>query len=129
VEYRNATAAVIGAGDYIGAATAKKFAAEGFTIYAGRRNGDKLAPLLADVGPHVLPIQPKPRTETVDPLHPHCRIFVRHLLFLANLGSTVAHAKRPASQGLRAKFNWLEVSPRQCVVYHILCLRRFSPPI
>ena len=35
---RNATAAVIGAGDYIGAAIAKKFAAEGFTVFAGRRN-------------------------------------------------------------------------------------------
>jgi NAD(P)-dependent dehydrogenase (short-subunit alcohol dehydrogenase family) len=46
---RNATAAVIGAGDYIGAAIAKKFAAEGFTIFAGRRSGDKLAPLVADV--------------------------------------------------------------------------------
>src|SRR5262249_34000982 len=42
---RNATAAIIGAGDYIGAAIAKKFAAEGFTVSAGRRNGDKLAPL------------------------------------------------------------------------------------
>ena len=49
MEQRNATAAVIGAGDYIGAAIAKKFAAEGFTIFAGRRNGDKLAPLVADV--------------------------------------------------------------------------------
>jgi len=49
VEHRNATAAVIGAGDYIGAAIAKKFAAEGFTICAGRRNGDKLVPLVADV--------------------------------------------------------------------------------
>jgi len=49
VEHRNATVAVIGAGDYIGAAIAKKFAAEGFTICAGRRNGDKLAPLIADV--------------------------------------------------------------------------------
>ena len=49
VEHRNATAAVIGAGDYIGAAIAKKFAAEGFTICAGRRDGDKLAPLVADV--------------------------------------------------------------------------------
>jgi NAD(P)-dependent dehydrogenase (short-subunit alcohol dehydrogenase family) len=46
---RNATAAVIGAGDYIGAAIAKKFAAEGFTVFAGRRNGDKLAPLVAEV--------------------------------------------------------------------------------
>jgi NAD(P)-dependent dehydrogenase (short-subunit alcohol dehydrogenase family) len=49
LEYRNATAAVIGAGDYIGAAIATKFAAEGFTVFAGRRNGDKLAPLVAEV--------------------------------------------------------------------------------
>jgi len=49
VEHRNATAAVIGAGDYIGAAIAKKFASEGFTICAGRRNGDKLVPLVAEV--------------------------------------------------------------------------------
>lgn len=42
---RNATAAIIGAGDFIGAAIARKFAAEGFTVFAGRRNGDKLAPL------------------------------------------------------------------------------------
>jgi NAD(P)-dependent dehydrogenase (short-subunit alcohol dehydrogenase family) len=40
---------VIGAGDFIGAAIARKFAAEGFTVYAGRRNGDKLAPLVADI--------------------------------------------------------------------------------
>jgi NAD(P)-dependent dehydrogenase (short-subunit alcohol dehydrogenase family) len=49
VEHRNATVAVIGAGDYIGAAIAKKFASEGFTICAGRRGGDKLAPLVADI--------------------------------------------------------------------------------
>jgi NAD(P)-dependent dehydrogenase (short-subunit alcohol dehydrogenase family) len=46
---RNATVAVIGAGDFIGAAIAKKFAAEGFAIFAGRRNADKLQPLVADV--------------------------------------------------------------------------------
>jgi NAD(P)-dependent dehydrogenase (short-subunit alcohol dehydrogenase family) len=46
---RKATAAIVGAGDYIGAAIAKKFAAEGFTIFAGRRNGDKLAPLVKEV--------------------------------------------------------------------------------
>jgi NAD(P)-dependent dehydrogenase (short-subunit alcohol dehydrogenase family) len=49
VHIRNATAAVIGAGDYIGAAIAKKFATEGFTVFAGRRNVDKLAPLIAEV--------------------------------------------------------------------------------
>jgi NAD(P)-dependent dehydrogenase (short-subunit alcohol dehydrogenase family) len=47
---RNASAAIVGAGDYIGAAIAKKFAAEGFTIFAGRRDGDKLAPLVKDIG-------------------------------------------------------------------------------
>ena len=46
---RQATAAVIGAGDFIGAAIARKFAAEGFTVFAGRRNGNKLAPLVADI--------------------------------------------------------------------------------
>jgi NAD(P)-dependent dehydrogenase (short-subunit alcohol dehydrogenase family) len=49
VAARNATAAVIGAGDFIGAAIAKKFAAEGFVVFAGRRNGEKLAPLVADI--------------------------------------------------------------------------------
>jgi len=49
LEHRNATAAVIGAGDYIGAAIAKRFVAEGFVVFAGRRNGEKLAPLVADI--------------------------------------------------------------------------------
>jgi NAD(P)-dependent dehydrogenase (short-subunit alcohol dehydrogenase family) len=49
LQIRNATAAVIGAGDYIGAAIARKFADEGFAVFAGRRNADKLAPLIADV--------------------------------------------------------------------------------
>src|SRR4030088_355606 len=49
MENRNATVAVIGAGDYIGAEIAKKFAAEGFTVFAGRRNGDKLEPLVRDI--------------------------------------------------------------------------------
>ncbi|MBB5045371.1 hypothetical protein HNR60_000100 [Rhodopseudomonas rhenobacensis] len=46
---RNATVAVIGAGDYIGAEIAKKFAAEGFTVFAGRRDGAKLAPLVGQI--------------------------------------------------------------------------------
>ena len=46
---RNASAAIIGAGDFIGAAIARKFAAEGFSVLAGRRNGDKLTSLLADI--------------------------------------------------------------------------------
>ena len=49
MELRNATAAVIGAGDYIGGAIVKKFASAGFTVFAGRRHGDKLAPLVAEV--------------------------------------------------------------------------------
>jgi NAD(P)-dependent dehydrogenase (short-subunit alcohol dehydrogenase family) len=49
MQQRNATVAVIGAGDYIGAEIVKKFASEGFTVLAGRRNGDKLAPLVAEV--------------------------------------------------------------------------------
>jgi NAD(P)-dependent dehydrogenase (short-subunit alcohol dehydrogenase family) len=46
---RNTTVAVIGAGDYIGTAIARRFATEGFTIFAGRRNGDKLAPLVREI--------------------------------------------------------------------------------
>lgn len=46
---RNATAAIIGAGDYIGGAIAKRFAAEGYTVVVGRRSEDKLAPLKAEI--------------------------------------------------------------------------------
>ncbi len=46
---RDATAAVIGAGDYIGAEIARKFAAEGFTVFAGRRDGAKLEPLVREI--------------------------------------------------------------------------------
>jgi NAD(P)-dependent dehydrogenase (short-subunit alcohol dehydrogenase family) len=49
VTARNKTAAVIGAGDYIGSAIARKFASEGFTLFVGRRNGDKLAPLVKEI--------------------------------------------------------------------------------
>ena len=49
MENRDATVAVIGAGDFIGAAIAKKFAFEGFTVFAGRRKGEKLAPLVAEI--------------------------------------------------------------------------------
>jgi NAD(P)-dependent dehydrogenase (short-subunit alcohol dehydrogenase family) len=46
---RNATAAVVGAGDFIGAAIARRFAAEGYTVYMGRRNGERLEPLKAEI--------------------------------------------------------------------------------
>jgi len=49
LQKRNRTVAVIGAGDFIGSEIAKKFASEGFTIFAGRRNGDKLAPLVKEI--------------------------------------------------------------------------------
>tara|TARA_R110000868_G_scaffold393762_1_gene664860 strand:+ start:1672 stop:2418 length:747 start_codon:yes stop_codon:yes gene_type:complete len=46
---QNATVAVIGAGDYIGSAIAKRFAAEGYTVFAGRRTADKLATLKSEI--------------------------------------------------------------------------------
>ena len=49
MQKRNATVAVIGAGDFIGGEIAKKFASEGFTVFAGRRNGAKLEPLVKEI--------------------------------------------------------------------------------
>lgn len=49
VQARNASVAVIGAGDFIGAAIARRFAAEGYVVHAGRRNGEKLEPLVAEI--------------------------------------------------------------------------------
>jgi NAD(P)-dependent dehydrogenase (short-subunit alcohol dehydrogenase family) len=46
---RNATVAVIGAGDFIGAAIVKRFAAEGYIVFAGRRTPEKLAALVQSV--------------------------------------------------------------------------------
>lgn len=43
------TVLIVGAGDYIGAAIAKRFAAGGFTVCLGRRGGEKLAPLVAQI--------------------------------------------------------------------------------
>ncbi|MGL4558865.1 MAG: SDR family NAD(P)-dependent oxidoreductase [Afipia sp.] len=49
MQKRNATVAVIGAGDFIGGEIAKKFAAEGFTVFVGRRQGEKLEPLMKEI--------------------------------------------------------------------------------
>jgi NAD(P)-dependent dehydrogenase (short-subunit alcohol dehydrogenase family) len=49
MQKRNATAAVIGAGDYIGSAIARRFAAEGYTIFAGRRTAGKLEKLKQEI--------------------------------------------------------------------------------
>ncbi|MBL8546546.1 MAG: SDR family NAD(P)-dependent oxidoreductase [Hyphomonadaceae bacterium] len=46
---RNATCAIIGAGDFIGSAIARKFAAEGYTVFAGRRTAEKLEPLKREI--------------------------------------------------------------------------------
>ena len=46
---RNATCAIIGAGDFIGSAIAKKFAAEGYTVFVGRRSAEKLEPLKREI--------------------------------------------------------------------------------
>ena len=46
---KNEVCAIVGAGDYIGAAIARRFAREGYTIVAGRRGGEKLAPLKAEI--------------------------------------------------------------------------------
>src|SRR5262249_46259609 len=45
-------AAIVGAGDYIGDAIARRFAAEGYTVFLGRRHGEKLAPLVAEIEAH-----------------------------------------------------------------------------
>jgi NAD(P)-dependent dehydrogenase (short-subunit alcohol dehydrogenase family) len=49
VANRNASVAVIGAGDYIGANIVRRFAREGYIVHAGRRNGEKLAPLVDEI--------------------------------------------------------------------------------
>jgi NAD(P)-dependent dehydrogenase (short-subunit alcohol dehydrogenase family) len=46
---RNATAVVVGAGDFIGGAIAKRFAAAGYTVFIARRNGEKLEPLKHEI--------------------------------------------------------------------------------
>src|SRR5690349_20089995 len=47
--HRSASIAVVGAGDYVGAAIARRFAREGYHVFAGRRDGEKLAPLVAGI--------------------------------------------------------------------------------
>src|SRR3978361_1417742 len=44
-----ASVAVGGAGDYIGSAITRRFAREGYHVFAGRRHGEKLAPLVAEI--------------------------------------------------------------------------------
>ena len=49
ISNRNASVAVVGAGDYIGANIVRRFAREGYIVHAGRRNGEKLAPLVDEI--------------------------------------------------------------------------------
>jgi NAD(P)-dependent dehydrogenase (short-subunit alcohol dehydrogenase family) len=49
MQKHSASVAVVGAGDYIGAAICRRFAREGYQVFAGRRNGAKLAPLAAEI--------------------------------------------------------------------------------
>lgn len=63
---RNASCAIVGAGDYIGSAIARKFASKGYTVFAGRRNGDKLEPLRAEIeaaGGTLVPVSMDAREE------------------------------------------------------------------
>ena len=46
---REASTAIVGAGDYIGAAIARRFAQGGYRVHCGRRHGEQLAPLLAEI--------------------------------------------------------------------------------
>lgn len=46
---RHASVAIVGAGDFIGAAIARRFAAEGYRVHGGRRQGDKLAALAEEI--------------------------------------------------------------------------------
>jgi hypothetical protein len=43
------SALIVGAGDFIGAAIAKRFAAGGYAVAVGRRNAEKLAPLVEEI--------------------------------------------------------------------------------
>ncbi|HEU0045922.1 SDR family NAD(P)-dependent oxidoreductase [Sphingomonas sp.] len=46
---RQASVAIVGAGDFIGAAIARRFAAEGYRVHGGRRQGEKLEALQAEI--------------------------------------------------------------------------------
>ncbi len=49
MQKRNASVAIVGAGDFIGAAIARRFAAEGYDVHGGRRQGDRLKGLEEEI--------------------------------------------------------------------------------
>jgi NAD(P)-dependent dehydrogenase (short-subunit alcohol dehydrogenase family) len=62
---------VVGAGDYIGAAIARKFAREGYPVCMGRRRGDELAPLADEIRraggtPHPFTLDARQEEQVVD---------------------------------------------------------------
>jgi len=44
-----ASVTVVGAGDFIGGAIGRRFALKGYHVFARRRNGEKLAPLVKEI--------------------------------------------------------------------------------
>ncbi len=61
-------ALIVGAGDYIGAAIAKRFASGGFKVCVGRRSFDKLTPLVREIkenGGEAIPFEFDARKEDV----------------------------------------------------------------
>jgi NAD(P)-dependent dehydrogenase (short-subunit alcohol dehydrogenase family) len=49
VESKNSSVAIVGAGDFIGSAIARRFAAEGYRVHGGRRQAEKLATLGSEI--------------------------------------------------------------------------------
>ena len=49
MERKGASVVIVGAGDFIGTAIARRFAAEGYQVHGGRRQGEKLAELEAQI--------------------------------------------------------------------------------
>lgn len=49
MEHRKKVAVIVGAGDYLGSAVARRFAREGFVVCVARRNADKLQPLVDEI--------------------------------------------------------------------------------
>lgn len=49
MERRNASVAIVGAGDFIGSAIARRFASEGYQLHLARRDGSKLGGLVEEI--------------------------------------------------------------------------------
>ncbi|HEX8442794.1 MAG TPA: SDR family NAD(P)-dependent oxidoreductase [Allosphingosinicella sp.] len=49
MESKNSSVAIVGAGDFIGSAIARRFAAEGYRVHGGRRQAEKLTTLQVEI--------------------------------------------------------------------------------